>query len=93
VDRTITEVRRCEYERVLCKINRDTGEVKHIQKMHPLALYVIRYNTPRSKGNSFNCRAKDEADAVAQAHENFARIDAGIHIRDVKKKERRSGNE
>jgi hypothetical protein len=85
MERTITEVRRCEHERVWCRINRDTGEVKHIHKMHPLALYIIRYNTPRSKGNSFNCRAEDEADAVAQAHANFARIDAGIHLRDVKK--------
>jgi hypothetical protein len=86
MERTITEIKRCVYERVMCKVNRDTGEVEYKQQIPPLALYVIRYNTPRSKGNSFNCRAKDEADAVAQAHANFARIDAGIPIRDVKRK-------
>ena len=85
MERTITEVTRSVYERVMCRINRDTGEVQHIHKVPRLAMYMVAYTTPRKKANYFTCRAENEADAVAQAHENFARIDAGIHIRDVKK--------
>jgi hypothetical protein len=86
-ERTITEVTRHVHERVLCRVNRDTGEITHMHKVPPLAQYTVAYATPRKKTNYFTCRAKDEADAVAQAHENFARIDAGIHLRDVKKEE------
>ena len=85
VKRTITEVTRHTYERVMCRVNRDTGEVTHMHKVPPLAQYTVAYATPRRKGNYFTCRAENEADAVAQAHENFARIDAGIHLRDVNK--------
>jgi hypothetical protein len=85
MDRTITEVTRSVYERVMCRVNRDTGEITAVHKVPPLAHYTVIYATPRKKANYFTCRAENEADAVAQAHENFARIDAGIHIRDVKK--------
>ena len=88
MDRTITEVTRGVYERVMCRVNRDTGEVQHIHKVPRLAMYMVAYTTPTKKGrrgNVFTCRAESEADAVAQAHENFARIDAGIHLRDVRK--------
>jgi hypothetical protein len=88
MERTITEVTRSVYERVMCRINRDTGEVQHIHKVPRLAMYTVAYTTPTKKGkrgNMFTCRAENEADAVAQAHENFARIDAGIHLRDVYK--------
>lgn len=88
MERTITKVTRSVYERVLCRVNRDTGEVMHMHKVPPLAQYIVSYDTPSKKGkrgNMFTCRAENEADAVAQAHENFARIDAGIHLRDVKK--------
>lgn len=86
VDRTITGVTRHVYECVMCRVNRDTGEITAIRKVPPLAQYTVTYATPRKKGNYFTCRAENEADAVAQAHENFARIDAGIHLRDVNKK-------
>lgn len=86
MERTITGVTRGVYERVMCRVNRDTGEVQHIHKVPPLAQYTVAYATPRKKNNYFTCRAENEADAVAQAHENFARIDAGIHLRDVNKK-------
>ena len=85
MDRTITEVTRDPYERVFAKVNRDTGEVIRLQPMPLLAKYTVTYNTPRKKGQIFTCRAENEANAVAQAEENFARIDAGIHIRDVNK--------
>lgn len=85
MDRKIYCVERRVHDRVTCSINRDTGEISHISRMHPLAVYIVRYNTPRSKARSFECRAENEADAVAQAHQNFARIDAGIHSRDAHK--------
>jgi hypothetical protein len=85
MERTITEVTRDPYERVFAKVNRDTGEVMRLQPMPLLAKYTVAYNTPRKKGQIFTCRAESEANAVAQAEENFARIDAGIHIRDVNK--------
>ncbi len=85
MERTITEVIRDPYERVFAKVNRDTGEVIRLQPMPLLAKYTVAYNTPRKKGQTFTCRAENEANAVAQAEENFARIDAGIHLRDVKK--------
>jgi hypothetical protein len=85
MERTITEVTRHVHERVMCRVNRDTGEITAVHKVHPLAQYTVKYDTPRKKSNYFTCRAENEADAVAQAHENFARIDAGIHLRDVKK--------
>ena len=88
MERTITEVTRDPYERVFAKVNRDTGEVIRLQPMPLLATYTVAYTTPTKKskrGNVFTCRAENEADAVAQAHENFARIDAGIHLRDVRK--------
>jgi hypothetical protein len=72
----------------MCRINRDTGEVQHIHKVPRLAMYMVAYTTPSKKGkrgNVFTCRAEDEADAVELAHENFARIDAGLHLRDVNK--------
>ena len=85
MERTITEVIRDPYERVFAKVNRDTGEVIRLQPMPLLAKYSVKYNTPRKKGQIFTCRAESEADAVAQAEKNFARIDAGIHLRDVNK--------
>ena len=85
MERTITEVTRDPYERVFAKVNRDTGEVIRLQPMPLLEKYTVAYNTPRKKGHIFTCRAENEADAVAQAEENFARIDAGIHLRDVNK--------
>ena len=91
MDRTITGVTRDPYERVFAKVSRDTGEVMRLQPLPPLAQYTVAYATPRKKNNYFTCRAENEADAVAQAHENFARIDAGIHLRDVEKKGRGDG--
>ena len=85
MERTITEVTRHVHERVMCRINRDTGEITAIHKVPPLAQHTVAYATPRKKNNYFTCRAENEADAVAQAHKNFARIDAGIHLRDVRK--------
>lgn len=70
----------------MCRVNRDTGEIMGIHRLPPLAQYTVTYATPRKKTYYFTCRAENEADAVAQAHENFARIDAGIHLRDANKK-------
>jgi hypothetical protein len=86
MERTVTGVTRQEYEHVWAKVNRDTGEVIRIGRQHPHACYTVEYSTPRKKNNTFECRAADEAEAIALAHENFARIDAGIHLRDVNKK-------